>query len=334
MEGIYNYLMVVAMIGSFLTIGWVLLYVIKRYISSFARKTSTTLDDEIVKAINLPVCVIFAFLGFLLSMPYIERYIAAEHLSLVKEFYDIAIVGLIGLIAYKAFHVVVVGYGSILAKRTQTRIDDVLIPVIGKLGKIIIVVLVFLVIMSTFGIDVTAPLAGMGIAGLAFAFAAQDTISNFLAGFFLMADRPFMVGDTIQLPTGEICEVTDIGVRRSKLYDINTHNQIIVPNLDFSKWKIVNWDLPDKRLRLTLPITVTSDQDPENVKSILLTVVGDCSYVAKTPKQDVFLVSIASTNNKFELVFWVEDHRHRSQALDEINRHIRKAFIERGIKLA
>lgn len=331
LSALTDYLTIGLIIVGSLAAGWMFLYVVKHYISGFAKRTSTTLDDEIVKAINLPICIVFAFVGVILSMPYIEPALSIEH-SVLTMFYNVAIVGLVGIIVYKVFHVAIIVYGASLAKKTQTKIDDVLIPIISKIGKIAIVSIVFLLIMGVLGIDVTAPLAGMGIIGLAVAFAAQDTISNFLAGFFLMTDRLFEEGDLIQLPTGELCQVDNIGIRRTRLCDVNSHNCIIVPNFDLSKWKIVNWNLPDKRLRLTTSLTLYSDKEPDTIKSILLTAIAGCSSIAKNPEPEVFLTKIASNSSKFEIVFWVDDYQHRNAALDEINKQLRTTLIQKEIK--
>ena len=87
----------------------------------------------------------------------------------------------------------------------------------------------------------TGPLiASLGVGSLAIALAAQDTIANIIAGFLIMVDRPFRIGDEIKLPSGEKVKVLDIGIRRSKF--LSEENAIIImPNLELSKSKIVNF---------------------------------------------------------------------------------------------
>ena len=78
------------------------------------------------------------------------------------------------------------------------------------------------------------------MSSLAVALAAQDTIANLIAGFLIMVDQPFRVGDRIKLPSGEIVTVKEVGIRRSKFF-LEDQAIIIVPNLDLSKNKIVNF---------------------------------------------------------------------------------------------
>jgi len=76
---------------------------------------------------------------------------------------------------------------------------------------------------------------------------AQDTIANIIAGFMIMVDMPFGLVDMTKLPSGEVVKVLDIGVRRSKFLS-EDKAIIIVPNLELSKSKIVNYTYGQKQL--------------------------------------------------------------------------------------
>ncbi|MFH1848359.1 MAG: mechanosensitive ion channel domain-containing protein, partial [Candidatus Omnitrophota bacterium] len=80
---------------------------------------------------------------------------------------------------------------------------------------------------------------------LAIALAAQDTIANIIAGFLIMIDNPFSIGDCIKLPSGEKVKVLDIGIRRSK-FESEDGAMVIVPNLELSKSKIINYTYKEK----------------------------------------------------------------------------------------
>ncbi len=104
-------------------------------------------------------------------------------------------------------------------------------------------VIAFLIILPLYGVNINALIATLGISSLAIALAAQDTIANIISGFLIMVDTPFVEGDKIKLPSGEIVEVLDIGVRRSKFL-AEDKAIVIVPNVDLSKKKIVNYTCP------------------------------------------------------------------------------------------
>ena len=131
-------------------------------------------------------------------------------------------------------------YRQNVASRTKTRLDEQFIPLFAKLTNVILWVIALIILLSHFGININALVATLGVGSLAIALAAQDTIANLIAGFLIMVDRPFKIGDRIKLPTGEMVEVLEIGTRRSKFLS-EDKAIIIVPNLDLSKKKIVNY---------------------------------------------------------------------------------------------
>ena len=131
-------------------------------------------------------------------------------------------------------------YRQNVASRTKTTLDEQFVPLSAKLTDVILWVTALIILLSRFGININALIATLGVGSLAIALAAQDTIANLIAGFLIMVDRPFKIGDRIKLPTGEMVEVLEIGTRRSKFLS-EDKAIIIVPNLDLSKKKIVNY---------------------------------------------------------------------------------------------
>jgi len=131
-------------------------------------------------------------------------------------------------------------YGTNIAEKTTTSLDDEFMPLIKKLTNLLIWVIATLIVLSRFGINTSGLIAALGVGSLAIALAAQDTISNIISGFLIMVDRPYRIGDTIKLPSGEKVKVLNIGLRRSKFL-AEDGAIIIVPNLELSKSKIINY---------------------------------------------------------------------------------------------
>ncbi|MBU2436131.1 MAG: mechanosensitive ion channel family protein, partial [Candidatus Omnitrophica bacterium] len=130
--------------------------------------------------------------------------------------------------------------------KTATRLDEALIPLLRRTLEVVILVIALLIILPLYGVNINALIAALGVISLAIALAAQDTIANIIAGFLIMVDKPFRLGDKIKLPWGEIVEVLDIGVRRSKFLS-QEKAIVIVPNLDLSKSKIVNYTYGEEK---------------------------------------------------------------------------------------
>lgn len=136
---------------------------------------------------------------------------------------------------------VITWYARNIADRTHVVWDEEFIPLFRKITKIAVWVIAIIIVLAKFGVNVNALIATLGVSSLAIALAAQDTIANIIAGFLIMIDRPFKIGDEIKLPSGEMVKVLDIGIRRSKFLKLDDNAIIFVPNLDLSKSKIINY---------------------------------------------------------------------------------------------
>lgn len=150
---------------------------------------------------------------------------------------------LILVVTYWVFKIAVVlfkWYAVNIAAKTKTDLDDKFIPLFRRVTVTIIWVIGLIILLSKLGVNINALVATLGVSSLAIALAAQDTIANVIAGFLIMIDRPFCVGNDIKLPSGEKVRVIEIGIRRSKFIS-DEKAIIIVPNLELSKSKIVNY---------------------------------------------------------------------------------------------
>ena len=111
-------------------------------------------------------------------------------------------------------------YATLKAETTEAKFDDILIPLVTKTAFIVVYIIGALIVAHAFTIDVTGLIAGLGIGGLAFAFAAKDTLANFFGSIMLVLDRPFDIGDIIT--TGDISGVvTEVGFRSTRIRTFN-----------------------------------------------------------------------------------------------------------------
>ena len=170
----------------------------------------------------------------------------------------------------KAILTLVIGYPVIIFVTAQIArffervdLDETVEMFIQKVAKVTMWMLLLITVSGTLGVDVSAILAGLGIAGLALAFAAQDTLSNVVGGVFIMIDRPFKVGDRIKLPTkigsqySSWGDVKEIGLRTTTVR--STDGVIVtIPNKSLIGGPIVNFSHDrDAALRVRLRIGLT-----------------------------------------------------------------------------
>jgi len=211
-------------------------------------KISKKVSWEIVKKIFIPLAVFFLFLGLYIfyklkvpveTIPEQLRGVLKKHLSAI-------FIMIIAFIIQRIIGAVSVWYKENIASKTETRLDDELIPLFRRTAKVLVWILALLVILPLYGVNISALIAALGVSSLAIALAAQDTIANIISGFMIMIDRPFRIGDKIKIPSGEVVEVLSIGVRRSKFVS-QDKAIIIVPNTELSKSRIVNYTYAQER---------------------------------------------------------------------------------------
>ena len=212
------------------------------------RPISKRISQEIIKKSLLPVLILILLI--ILYTHYSSKLAPKLPLQLqgdLKKYIGSVFIISVTFIIQRIMGGLFSWYGENVASKTATELDDELIPLLRRVSRVVIWIIALLIILPVYGVNISALIATLGVGSLAIALAAQDTIANIISGFMIMVDRPFRLGDKIKLPSGEIVKVLDIGVRRSKFLSEETAI-IIVPNLELSKSKIVNYTYGQERL--------------------------------------------------------------------------------------
>ncbi|UCG51980.1 MAG: mechanosensitive ion channel family protein [Candidatus Latescibacterota bacterium] len=247
--------------------------IVTRVLRRFARRTKTELDDMILSAIEQPIGFAFIVAGL---------YAAAIILRLPTEPVDVrrfsfAVLSLLVIIAlsWLVFRLIDAfsAYFASVAGKTESTLDDQLIPVIRKSLKVFFGVLAFVFAVQNLGYSVASLLAGLGIGGLAIALAAQDTISNFFGSITILLDRPFSVGDWIETGDQEGV-VEEIGFRSTRIRTFGK-TQLSIPNRTLANSVVNNWSrMPIRRVKMTVGVTYESsaeqmEQAVEGIRTLL-----------------------------------------------------------------
>lgn len=162
-----------------------------------------------------------------------------------------------------------VHYGEKLAQRSETRLDDVLVPIVNQFAPIVIFVVGGAAILQYLGVRLDALLVAIGGAAFILAFALQDILSNVFSGLSLLVDTPFRYGDLVRLEDGTTCQVVKIGVRVTQLFDIDTHAVIYMPNSKLANERLINLMQPTPELISSVNLVVGRQLDVEKVRSLL-----------------------------------------------------------------
>ena len=224
-----------------------------------------------------------------------------------------------------------------LASRTSTKVDDVIFDLMKRFSAIIIFATAIILSLDQLGVNIMPFVAGAGVAGIAIGFAAKDTLSNIIAGVLLLIDRPFEVGDRIEVwsaPANSATwgDVLDVGLRATKIR--TTDNIVIViPNNEIMKRDIINYTTITKEIRVRIPIGIAYDADVNKAKEAIVRISLEMEWVLKEPPPRVVVKSFGDSAVNLEARVWISDPRQRIHTVSHITDRVKEVFKEEGIEI-
>lgn len=228
----------------------------------FANKASPLLQNLLL-SFEKPIHFFIGIVGVYVALLYLP--IPSEHFKVIHQLFRSVIIAVIGWGFFNFASTSSYLYNRIATKMEDGK-DSMLIPFLSRILRFVIVALTLTIIAFEFGYDVNGFIAGLGLGGLAFALAAQDTISNFFGGVIIVTERPFKKGDWIETPTVEGI-VEDISFRSTKIRAF-TDSVIVVPNSTIAHEPITNWSLMTKR-RITFSLEIDKSTPREKVIQVV-----------------------------------------------------------------
>lgn len=224
-----------------------------------------------------------------------------------------------------------------LASKTSTKIDDVIFDLLKRFSTVIIYVAAILQVLKVLGADIMPFVAGAGVAGIAIGFAAKDTLSNIIAGVLLLIDRPFEVGDRIEVwsaPANSATwgDVIDIGLRATRIQ--TTDNIIIViPNNEIMMRDIINYTTITSEIRVRIPIGIAYDANASKAKEIINRISLELEWVMKEPAPKVVVKTFGDSAVNLEARIWIIDPRKRMDTISYITDRVKDEFQKEDIEI-
>lgn len=298
------------------------------------RTEGSDVDDRVVKTISGPVLLLVFLFGLIESL----RVLDAMPDWLVDNLlfiYSVLVAGIVVYLSYKIFRLVFIPITEGVSKKRKQKYDRAVYDLFESVGSVVILIFGFFWVLTVIGMNVTVFLAGAGIAGLVIAFAMQDTLSNYFSGIHLLLDKPFDLGDTIEV-NGEFMEVLRIGMRSTRLYNIFDHEIEIVPNNLLANQTISNVTEPDNEYRASVEVGVAYGSPIDKVKEILFESVTTNPEVViddgdKRPR--VSFTDFGSSALEFRIRFFVKDVMEQWSVKTAVREHIYRRFSEEGITI-
>jgi MscS family membrane protein len=286
------------------------------------------------EAASMSVTFLFFAIGLRVAISFLI--VPEGFQSLLDTTLELLIVLAIGHFAYRQVDVLDSWLKS-FAKEDSVNIDDMLIPIVGKSIRVAVVILVILQAAQTLSDQpITSILAGIGIGGLALGLAAQDTIRNFFGSLMIFADKPFNVGELINLDD-KLGVVTEVGVRTTKIRTLDNH-LLTVPNGNLANMTIHNIG---KRafIRRVFDVTITYDTPPEKVDravEILKEILDNHEGMNEEMPPRVFFDDLNADSLNLKVFYWYHppDFWKYMEFTEWVNREIFRRFNEEEIDFA
>ena len=319
----------IAFLLAFFLLAFLTDVVFTRIIRRLATRTTTDVDDRIIDGLHKPIFFSVVLIGI---------YLAIERLE-IHNLYEQALARVLATVAVLIWAAVLMRVSrlvlEVLSRHRDrfTVVDRGTIALFKNTANVALFSGAAYLILLNWDIDVTGWLASAGILGLAVGFAAKDTIANLFAGVFILADKPYVLGDYINLDTGDRGEVTEIGLRTTRLLS-RDDIEITIPNAIIGQAKITNenggrW--PKERIRVKVGVAYGSDID--QVLEVLRQVALAHEEVCQTPEPRVRFRTFADSGLSLELLCWIEEPVLRGRILHELNVNLYKALAENDIEI-
>lgn len=308
----------------------VVLFIFTHWAPKLAKFTESDLDDKILEAVKTPTYYIILLIGLYVA---ISRLPMSEKVKTIAD--GIVFVFGVGIainIALRVFDALIEWYATEIAAKTQSTVDDQLIPLVEKVVNIFIFVMGLITVLKHFGYDVLSLLTALGVGSLAIGLAAKETLTNMISGFTLMVDRPFGIGDRIELTGGQIGDVLDIGLRSTKIMTPE-QNTLVVPNAELVNTKVINLSFPSPKIKNKVTVGVAYGSDVEKAKRIMKECALSVPSVVKEPAPDVFLTKLGDFSLELLMVYTTEKFGDKVPSQDAIHMLLLKRFEEEGIDI-
>ena len=314
-----------------LIIGWITFHLFEHYFSRWAKKTKTTLDEEIIKNVKRPIYFLVILIGLweaVDQLAFLDTYLV--YTSFMFLSLEILIV------AYtitRIINVLLAWYVERKTKTTGKPVSKNIFIVFKNFLHAIVYIFAFIAILYASKIDLSGALVGLGVGGIAIAFALQTVLADAFSAFSIYFDRPFEIGDFIIV--GEHAgTVTHISMKSTRI-QLLQGEELFLSNRTILDRSIRNFKkLQKRRVVFTIGVTYgTSVEKLEKIPEIIKNIILNCD---RTEVNRIHFKEYGSYSLNFEIVYFVNtsDYMKYMDIQHKINMDIKRTFEKEGIEIA
>ncbi len=284
--------------------------------------TRTDIDDRIIEAVRSPLYLLTVVLALAWALGRLEFIVRPYRADLNNAFFILYLT-----VAFLAGWRLIVSlsdwYGVQLSQAEKAELSGQLLPLLRRFALILL--------MAHFDIEITGLVATLGIGSLAIALAAQASLSDIFSGIVILVDRPYRVGDRIEIQDLNTWgDVTDIGLRSSRVRT-RDNRLVIVPNSLIGKSLIVNHSYPDDNYRIQFHVGVAYGTDIELARRTMIGAAGQVEGILANKPVEALFVEMGESAMIFRVRVWIKSFVDTRRVTDKLNSAVYRALDEAGV---
>jgi MscS family membrane protein len=219
-----------------------------------------------------------------------------------------------------------------MGRFSRGDMDVQLIRLGFQILTVVVVILAIINLGSRLGLPTYSLVTGLGIGGIAVALAGREALSNLIGTLMIILDRPFKIGDYIDLSDGERGAVAEVGFRSTR---IRTRDDILIsiPNSVMANSKMINESAPVPLSRIRVKLGVAYGSDLKKVEEILLSVAHQIETVVAEPAPRIRFRRFGDSALEFELLCWIDLPELKGRTTHQLNWAIHEEFRKHGIEM-
>ena len=320
------------MVGVLLLGKWIISLVINNLFRRITNITKNNLDNQILEATRFPIYFLAVVLALNAALGRLN-FLPEEWNQWLKDGFFV-LYFLVGFtFSWRLVTNIFSWLGDEISLKTEATLNEQLFPFFQRIVLILLSAIGLITILSHFDINITAMVTTLGIGSLAIALAAQNALEDTISGFLIMLDRPFRIGDRIELlDLNTWGDVVDIGLRSTRIRT-RDNRMVVVPNSLIGKSLVVNYAYPNDQYRLEIHIGIAYGTDLEKARSVMVNAVKDVEGVLQDRTVEALFLEFGDSALIFRVRWWLESYVDTRRMFDRVNTAIYKALKEENIQL-
>jgi len=252
-------------------IGTILLYVVSfQILRSIFRKFERDIALVTLDVSTYPVLITFVIVTLKFSF---HRLIEIDVVEGLDRLLTASLIIAVSYWFIQLFSQVFIYYLKEYTKQTEVMWDDVLLPLLDAVIPVVIILFASVLVLKSFGVDLTGIWVALGGATFVIGFAVKDILANFFSGIVLLIDTPFQFGDVLRLENGSVGMLRKIGVRVTQLYMLENHCDVYIPNSVLQGQNITNLSRPTTYYFYSTKIDVLQNCQLDDAKQVMEAVI-------------------------------------------------------------